>query len=432
MAKVAPPRVRALLVVAVLMPLWSSYLVKVYAWRTILAEDGILNWALGPFGLSGPGFGNVATWLVFTYLWLPFMILPIYAGLERIPNSLLDASGDLGGGAGLTFRRVILPLAFPAVVAGSIFTFSLTLGDYITPQLVSSTQFIGNVVYDERRRREQPAARRGVRDGAGGDHGPLPARRAAAGRLRVALMHLSRTTRMLLRLGTGAHARVHLPAAGGDRAVRVQRAAHAEVADPRADARVVRQGVPQPGRARRAADVAQGRDRRDADRAAARHAGRVRRRALPVLRPRDDLVPGHPADRAAGHRHRHGAERHVPRGARAVRHRARPVHGDRRPRDVLHRRRSTTTWSRGCGGRRGRSRRRRPTSAPTPGTTFRLRHVPGAALGDGGGRAARVRAVVRRGDRDDVHGRPAADAADLDPHQPVAARTSCRSSTSSA
>ena len=147
MAKVASPRVRGLLVVAVLMPLWSSYLVKVYAWRTILSEDGALNWALEPFGLSGPGYGNVATWLVFSYLWLPFMVLPIYAGLQRIPNSLLDASGDLGAGAGHTFRRVILPLAFPAVVAGSIFTFSLTLGDYITPQLVSSTQFIGNVVY---------------------------------------------------------------------------------------------------------------------------------------------------------------------------------------------------------------------------------------------------------------------------------------------
>jgi putative spermidine/putrescine transport system permease protein len=147
MAKVASPRVRALLVIAVVLPLWSSYLVKVYAWRIILAEDGILNWALDPFGLSGPGFGNVATWLVFSYLWLPYMILPIYAGLERIPDSLLDASGDLGAGAGKTFRRVVLPLALPAVVAGSIFTFSLTLGDYITPQIVSSTQFIGNVVY---------------------------------------------------------------------------------------------------------------------------------------------------------------------------------------------------------------------------------------------------------------------------------------------
>ena len=147
MAKVARPRMRALLVIAVVMPLWSSYLVKVYAWRIILAEDGILNWALDPFGLSGPGFGNVATWLVFSYLWLPYMILPIYAGLERIPDSLMDASSDLGGGAWLTFRRVVLPLAWPAVVAGSIFTFSLTLGDYITPQIVSSTQFIGNVVY---------------------------------------------------------------------------------------------------------------------------------------------------------------------------------------------------------------------------------------------------------------------------------------------
>ena len=147
MAKVATPRTRALLVVAVLMPLWSSYLVKVYTWRIMLSNEGMVNWALDPLGLEGPGFGNLATWLVFSYLWLPFMILPIYAGLERIPNSLIDASSDLGGGSWMTFRRVILPLALPALVAGSIFTFSLTLGDYITPTLVSSTQFIGNVVY---------------------------------------------------------------------------------------------------------------------------------------------------------------------------------------------------------------------------------------------------------------------------------------------
>jgi putative spermidine/putrescine transport system permease protein len=147
MAKVASPRTRGLLVVAVLMPLWASYLVKVYAWRIILQESGPLNWLLDPLGLSGPGFGNVATWLVFSYLWLPYMILPVYAGLERIPDSLLEASADLGGRAGRTFFRVVLPLSFPAVVAGSIFTFSLTLGDYITPSLVSSTQFIGNVVY---------------------------------------------------------------------------------------------------------------------------------------------------------------------------------------------------------------------------------------------------------------------------------------------
>jgi putative spermidine/putrescine transport system permease protein len=147
MAKVASRRLRGLLVVGILMPLWASYLVKVYAWREILSEDGILNWALSPLGIKGPGFGFVATWLVFSYLWLPYMILPIYAGLERIPPSMLDASGDLGATPELTLRRVVLPLVFPAIVAGSIFTFSLTLGDYITPQLVSSTQFIGNVVY---------------------------------------------------------------------------------------------------------------------------------------------------------------------------------------------------------------------------------------------------------------------------------------------
>jgi putative spermidine/putrescine transport system permease protein len=147
MAKVASRRMKALLVVAVLMPLWSSYLVKVYAWRTILSSGGIFNWALDPVGAEGPGYGNFAVWLVMSYLWLPFMIIPIYAGLERIPNSLISASEDLGASPFTTFRRVILPLAFPAVVAGSIFTFSLTLGDYITPALVSNNQFIGNVVY---------------------------------------------------------------------------------------------------------------------------------------------------------------------------------------------------------------------------------------------------------------------------------------------
>jgi len=146
MAKVASRRARATLVVGILMPLWSFYLVKVYAWRTMLSADGVINWALGPLGLHGPGYGTTAVWLVMSYLWLPYMILPIFAGLERIPDSLLSASEDLGASPFTTFRRVILPLAFPAVVAGSIFTFSLTLGDYITPQLVSNSQFIGNVV----------------------------------------------------------------------------------------------------------------------------------------------------------------------------------------------------------------------------------------------------------------------------------------------
>lgn len=147
MAKVASRRGKALLVVGILLPLWSSYLVKVYAWRTLLSANGALNWALEPLGLHGPGYGTTAVWLVFSYLWLPYMILPIYAGLERIPNSLISASEDLGASPFTTFRRVILPLSFPAVVAGSIFTFSLTLGDYITPRLVSNDQFIGNVIY---------------------------------------------------------------------------------------------------------------------------------------------------------------------------------------------------------------------------------------------------------------------------------------------
>jgi len=149
MARIASPRVRGILVIAVLMPLWAAYLVKVYAWRTILQGNGFLEWALTPFGVPSPGLDEISNaWLVLSYLWLPYMILPIYAGLERIPNSLLEASADLGGKAGATFRRVILPLVFPALVAGSIFTFSLTLGDYITPDLVADAKFIGNVIYD--------------------------------------------------------------------------------------------------------------------------------------------------------------------------------------------------------------------------------------------------------------------------------------------
>jgi len=148
MAKIASSRAKGFLIVAVLMPLWSFYLVKVYAWQTMLSANGLINWALDPIGVDGPGFGATAVWIVESYLWLPYMILPIYAGLERIPDSLLSASEDLGARPQRTFRRVILPLAFPAIVAGSIFTFSLTLGDYITPSLVSpDTQFIGNVVF---------------------------------------------------------------------------------------------------------------------------------------------------------------------------------------------------------------------------------------------------------------------------------------------
>jgi putative spermidine/putrescine transport system permease protein len=147
MAKVASRRGKALLVVAVLMPLWSSYLVKALSWRTMLSHDGVINWVLSPLGLHGPSYGLTAVWLVLSYLWLPYMILPIFAGLERIPDSLISASEDLGASPFTTFRRVILPLAFPAVVAGSIFTFSLSLGDYITPKLVSNSQFIGTSIF---------------------------------------------------------------------------------------------------------------------------------------------------------------------------------------------------------------------------------------------------------------------------------------------
>ncbi len=149
MARVASPRTRGILVVAILMPLWAAYLVKVYAWRAILQGGGVLEWVLSPFDIEAPGLGQLMnSWIVLSYLWLPYMILPIYAGLERIPESLLEASADLGARNGTTFRRVVLPIVFPALVAGSIFTFSLTLGDYITPDLVSDAKFIGNVIYD--------------------------------------------------------------------------------------------------------------------------------------------------------------------------------------------------------------------------------------------------------------------------------------------
>jgi len=151
MARIARPRTRTLVFVMVLLPLWSSYLVRVYAWRLILGNDGALNWALGGIGLHlDIAYTNWAMWVVFTYVWLPFMVLPVFAALERIPDNYLEASADLGARGWRTFRNVILPLALPGVVAGSIFTFSLTLGDYITPSLIggAGSNFIGNVVYE--------------------------------------------------------------------------------------------------------------------------------------------------------------------------------------------------------------------------------------------------------------------------------------------
>lgn len=148
MAKVASPRLRAALVIAVLMPLWASYLVKAYAWRSVLSEGGIVDWALRPFGLEGPGYGLPAVILTLSYLWLPYVILPIYAGLERVPDSLLEASGDLGAKGGRTFFQVVLPMLWPSIIAGAIFSFSLSLGDYITVNIVGgANQLLGNLVY---------------------------------------------------------------------------------------------------------------------------------------------------------------------------------------------------------------------------------------------------------------------------------------------
>jgi putative spermidine/putrescine transport system permease protein len=148
MAKLAAPRTRRLLVISVLMPLWASYLVKAYAWRGMFSEGGLIDWLGRPLGIHSPGYGLAATTVTLAYLWLPYMILPIYAGLERVPDSLFEASGDLGAGAWTTLRRVVLPMAFPAVVAGSIFTFSLSLGDYIAVTIVGGAgQLIGTVVY---------------------------------------------------------------------------------------------------------------------------------------------------------------------------------------------------------------------------------------------------------------------------------------------
>jgi putative spermidine/putrescine transport system permease protein len=148
MAKVASPRMQRVLVIMVLTPLWASYLVKAYAWRSVLSQDGILEWLLAPFGGHTPGYGLPATVITLSYLWLPYVILPIYAGLERVPDSLLEASGDLGGKTWPTLRLVVLPLIFPAIIAGTIFSFSLSLGDYITVNIVGgASQMLGNLVY---------------------------------------------------------------------------------------------------------------------------------------------------------------------------------------------------------------------------------------------------------------------------------------------
>ncbi len=162
-ARYARGKWKAAFYIGIMLPLWSSYLVKIYAWKLVLAKEGILNWlfaqlhltwlleaylALPLIGGNSLSVSYTGTFLVFVYVWLPFMILPLQAALERVPTSLLEASADLGGAPGQTFRHVVLPLALPGVIAGSIFTFSLTLGDYIIPQIIGSSRlFIGQAVY---------------------------------------------------------------------------------------------------------------------------------------------------------------------------------------------------------------------------------------------------------------------------------------------
>jgi putative spermidine/putrescine transport system permease protein len=146
MAKIASPRMRLALVVAVTTPLWASYLVKAYAWRMLLSPEGPMSWATG----YTPGYGLTATIVTLTYLWLPYMVLPVFAAFSRVPDSLIDASSDLGASDLSTLRMVVAPLIFPGIAAGSIFTFSLSLGDYIAVTIVGGkTQLLGNIIYGQ-------------------------------------------------------------------------------------------------------------------------------------------------------------------------------------------------------------------------------------------------------------------------------------------
>ncbi|TQL67883.1 putative spermidine/putrescine transport system permease protein [Nocardioides albertanoniae] len=144
MAKVATPRVRRMLVVAVLTPLWASYLVKVFSWRVVLSEGGLADWT----GIGSPGYGIAAVIIAQSYIWLPYVILPVFAALERVPDSLLEAAGDLGAPSRMVVRTIVLPLLVPGIVAGAIFSFSLTMGDYITVNIVGgASQMLGNLIY---------------------------------------------------------------------------------------------------------------------------------------------------------------------------------------------------------------------------------------------------------------------------------------------
>jgi putative spermidine/putrescine transport system permease protein len=149
MARLATPRMRAVLTLAIVLPLWSNYLVRMFSWKIMTAGGGPLESLMSLIGIhKSIAYSNWAVWLTFCYLWLPFAILPVFAAFERVPGSLLEASSDLGGRGWMTFRRVIVPLVLPGMVAASIFTFSLTLGDYITPITVGNGYFIGNAIYN--------------------------------------------------------------------------------------------------------------------------------------------------------------------------------------------------------------------------------------------------------------------------------------------
>jgi len=147
MAKIASPRVRNLLAVAVTLPLWAGYLVKIIAMRLVFTEQGFFNWAMAPFGIRGPGFSIPIVILTLTYLWFPYMALPVYTAIRQIPPNLFDASSDLGARGFMTIQRVVLPLIVPAIIAGSVFTFSLSLGDYLAARFTGgSTQMIGSLI----------------------------------------------------------------------------------------------------------------------------------------------------------------------------------------------------------------------------------------------------------------------------------------------
>ena len=376
MARMASSRTRAVLFVLVLLPLWASYLARVYAWRLILNNDGLLNWSLHKLGLPSAGiaYTNTAMWIVFSYIWLPFMILPVYAALERIPHSYIEASRDLGAKGSRTLRSVILPLALPGVVAGSIFTFSLTLGDYITPVLIggASSQFIGNVVYDSVNQSSNlpfaaafavvPLAVMGVYLDA----------RAPPRRVRGALVvETPRHAHRARRLG-GARARVPLHPDRRHLPLRVQLVERAELADRRADDEVVLAGDPQRRHAAGALALAEGGGARHDDRARARLGRVVRRAPLPLLRPRVDLVPARAADRAAGDHHGHGAELVL----HLLEVQLRALDDRDRPRDLLRRRRlqqrarppapRARLAHRGVDGPRRRRHRRRSATSRFP------------------------------------------------------------------